>query len=115
METLEYATEDKTTWGDGPWQNEPDKVQWHDDATGLPCIVKRSHTSGAWCGYVGVSKGHPLFGKDAIDERKLDVHGGITYNDFCQPHPDGAEGIAICHVMQDGEECWRLLRNGDSG
>lgn len=36
METLEYRTKDKSTWGDGPWQQEPDKKQWQDAATGLP-------------------------------------------------------------------------------
>ena len=53
---------DKTTWGPGQWQDEPDKVQWADEATGLPCLAVRHPELGNWCGYVGVPEGHPLFG-----------------------------------------------------
>ena len=63
METIEYRTFDKTTWGDGPWQSEPDKRQWTDQATGLPCLIARSML-GCLCGYVGISPGHPLHGVD---------------------------------------------------
>lgn len=39
MQTIEYRTIDKTAWGDGPWLNEPDKKQWQDVETGLPCLA----------------------------------------------------------------------------
>lgn len=61
METKEYRTIDKDGWGPGPWQDEPDKRQWQDEATGLPCLIVRG-PSGALCGYVGISKEHPAFG-----------------------------------------------------
>lgn len=61
METREYRTVDKSAWGPGPWQDEPDKRQWQDEATGLPCLIVRN-PAGALCGYVGVSKEHPAFG-----------------------------------------------------
>lgn len=61
METIEYRTDDKAGWGDGPWQSEPDKRQWQDDATGLPCLIVRGPV-GALCGYVGVPEGHPAYG-----------------------------------------------------
>lgn len=77
MEALEYRTVDKSNWGNGPWQNEPDKCQWRDEATGLPCLIVRG-PSGALCGYVGVSEGHPAFGKD-YDSVAADVHGGLTF------------------------------------
>lgn len=101
MKTKEYRTVDKSTWGTGPWQDEPDKVQWPDETTGLPCLVVRSSTMGAWCGYVGVAEGHPLFGKmyDEVDD--FDVHGGLTFSDHCEP--DGAEASRICHVPGPGE------------
>ncbi len=41
MEKIEYRTVDKTGWGEGPWQSEPDKRQWQDEATGLPCLIVR--------------------------------------------------------------------------
>ena len=34
MEHKTWATVDKSAWGDGPWQDEPDKEQWPDEATG---------------------------------------------------------------------------------
>jgi hypothetical protein len=59
MRTIEYRfVVDKSEWGDGPWQSEPDKKQWQDEATGLPCMILRG-PSGSWCGYVGVHPYHP--------------------------------------------------------
>lgn len=62
-----YTTMDKSTWGDGPWQHEPDKVQWTDEATGLPCLAVRNRF-GAWCGYVGVDEDHPWHGLGCDDK-----------------------------------------------
>lgn len=98
METIEYRTKDKTTWGDGPWQDEPDKRQWQDPATGLACLIVRNH--GAWCGYVGVPEGHPAHGKGYDDTGLLEVHGGITFAGACS---HGAEDSAICHKPGPGE------------
>lgn len=58
----EYHVLDKSAWGQGPWQDEPDKIQFTDEATGLPCLLVRGPV-GSWCGYVGVAEGHPLFKK----------------------------------------------------
>lgn len=83
---------DKSDWGAGPWQDEPDRVEW--DHAGLPCLAARSPTGGNWCGYAAVPPGHPLHGQDynAVD---VDVHGGLTYADRCGGH--------ICHVPKPGE------------
>lgn len=93
----------KETWGPGPWQDEPDKIQWK-TATGLPGLIVRN-SGGALCGYVGVPKEHRLYGvgysekSDALDdespESRFDVHGGLTYSDFCCGH--------VCHVPGPGE------------
>jgi hypothetical protein len=101
METLEYNTYDKTEWGDGPWMEEPDKVQFQDEATGLPCLIVRNHF-GNLCGYVGVGENHCYFGKgyDEIDYEVVEVHGGLTFAAFCQPGP---ESQAICHIPGQGE------------
>jgi hypothetical protein len=82
MQTIQYITMDKSKWGPGPWQEEPDKLQWQDPATGLACLIVRGHHGGL-CGYVGVAEGHRFYGKG--------------YND------DALEGIGICHAPDPGE------------
>lgn len=99
METIEYRTVDKSAWGDGPWQSEPDKKQWRDPATGLPCLLRRSPYMGMWCGYVGVTEGHPAYGKD-YDAVPADVHGGLT---FSAPCSGSDEADSICHKPGEGE------------
>lgn len=86
------------SWPEGPWTKEPDKRQWVDDATGLDCLMHRNG-SGAWCGYVGVPEGHPLFARD-YEHADVSVHGGLTYSAFCQDTKDESEGI--CHVPLPG-------------
>lgn len=103
MLTKEYRTVDKSSWERGPWDSEPDKKQWLDQATGLPCLIVRN-PMGALCGYVGVTKNHPAFGKSYGDDdacvEGLEVHGGITFADFCS---HGDECTSICHVVEPGE------------
>lgn len=96
--TEEYRTTDKSEWGPGPWQDEPDKAVWVDPATGLDCMIHRNH-AGAWCGYVGVPEGHPAHGKD-YDEVQASVHGGLTYAGACQPVESPETGL--CHIEQPG-------------
>lgn len=101
MESKEYRTIDKSKWGDGEWQNEPDKMQYADKATGLPCLIVRNH-SGALCGYVGVSESHPYFGKGYSDiDGDIEAHGGLTFADRCHPSTDESRGI--CHTPGEGE------------
>jgi len=95
MKTIEYTTIDKSKWGDGPWQNEPDKKQWLDTDTGLPCLIVRNY-HGFLCGYVGVTEGHPAF-KKHYEDIDVEVHGGLTFSDFCQESAD------ICHIVEPGE------------
>lgn len=85
---------DKSTWGDGPWQKEPDKIHWRDDATGLHCLIVRSHM-GNLCGYVGVPRNHPAYKKD-YDSIDVNVHGGLTYASRCAGN--------ICHIVEPGED-----------
>lgn len=53
---------DRTGWPSGPWDDEPDRVEWRDEATGLPCLALRNDMFGSWCGYVAVPPGHPVHG-----------------------------------------------------
>src|SRR5690606_18441494 len=77
-----------STWGDGPWQDEPDKKQWQDEATGLPCLAVRD-PGGHWCGYVGVAPDHPWHGKDYDSCGMLEAHGGITFASGCADQSEG--------------------------
>lgn len=114
MEHKTWTTMDKASWGPGPWQDEPDKEQWQDEATGFACLIKRN-PMGALCGYVGVPEGHPWHGSGyspGWDEEvgnlspalrlltDVEVHGGLTYADSCQ---EGPEDKTICHVPGLGE------------
>lgn len=80
-------TIDKSAWGEGPWQTEPDREEWTDEATGYPCVAVRHPSMGHWCGYVGVPDGHPLHGK-GYDE----AHGDeIEEWTFGGKEPGGGE------------------------
>ena len=102
METKTYKTinTEEAGWPGGPWSDEPDKMQWQDLETGLPCLVVRHLTSGHLCGYVGVAEGHPFYGSD-YDEPDIDIHGGLTYAASCSPEED--ESTGICHLPGEGE------------
>jgi hypothetical protein len=101
MQRIEYRDMvDKSAWGDGPWQSEPDKIQWQDKATGLPCLIVRGPV-GALCGYVGVAPGHPFHGKNYHDV-DVEIHGGLTFSDECCQRESGDAG-SICHVADEGE------------
>ena len=99
MRTIEYRdVQDKSKWKRGPWDSEPDKVQWLDETTGLPCLIVRGPV-GSLCGYIGVSSSHPFFGKD-YDDVSADAHGGLTFAGGC---------------MKDGQEASRSLPSSRSG
>ena len=103
---------------DGPWVNEPDKVQWVDPATDLDCLALRNHF-GAWCGYVGLPPEHPWHGVDYgqctnedcteewcyehSPEGTVSVHGCLTFAAFCH-ESDKGEGYGICHTPFPGRE-----------
>lgn len=79
---------------DGPWKKEPNRIEF--EHAGLRCLLSRN-PSLAWCGYVGVSPGHPAHGKDyySVD---ASVHGGLTYSDAC--------GGVVCHVAENDTLWW---------
>lgn len=84
-------------WGAGPWDQEPDRVDFN--WFGLPCFVHRNSRpasegwtgTGAWCGYVGVGRKHPAFGHD-YDDVDVSVHGGLTFASKCSTRGH------LCHV-----------------
>lgn len=116
MKALEWTNRDKSEWPRGEWDEEPDKVQWSDPATGLPCLIVRG-PAGALCGYVGVGPSHPWYRRGYTDcslpnpcgeeycrhsiGSQLDCHGGLTFSGSCD---EGApEGRGICHVAEPGD------------
>ena len=79
-EVCRRTSVDKSSWQPGPWNSEPDFIEWLDPGTGLTCQINRN-VGGALCGYVGLPSHHPDWGAhDANREgSRLDCHGGITY------------------------------------
>lgn len=98
MKTIKRTFVDKANWDKGPWNEEPDKIQWIDPVTGLPCLAVRGN-SGAWCGYVGVNRYHSLYGLPTSKLEMVDVHGGVTYAAACTDDENG-----VCHLVEDGED-----------
>jgi hypothetical protein len=100
------ARSGRADWGHGPWDDEPDREEWRDGHTGLPCLARRNFC-GVWCGYVAVSPGHPWHGRE-YDEIDASVHGGLTFAAPCDP--DESEPDRICHVPLPGEpdDVWWL-------
>jgi hypothetical protein len=95
LDAYKGGVRDRSRWPSGPWDSEPDLVEWRDEATGYPCLVVRG-PMGALCGYVGVPPEHPWHGKEYGDTPfECEVHGGVTYSDKCAGH--------ICHVPRPGE------------
>lgn len=99
METKEWIHMDKKSWQRGIWDSEPDKMQFEDPNTKLPCLIVRN-ASGSLCGYVGVPAEHPWHKRPYEDIGDADVHGGLTFSSFCRK---GKEDEAICHVPGPGE------------
>ncbi len=104
--TKTKVTDRGTPFPPGPWVDEPDKAHWIDEETDLDCLIHRGPL-GALCGYVAVTEGHPAFEKN-YNEVDVEVHGGLTYANFCQETDD--ESYGICHVPLEGrpERVWWL-------
>jgi hypothetical protein len=115
VKTHTWTFIDKSTWGEGPWREEPDKIQWETRA-GVPCLAVRG-PHGGWCGYVGVGARHPFYEKaynvclqasPCAEEdwcahtlaALLEVHGGLTFSAHCR---EGEDVGSICHVPEPGE------------
>lgn len=96
---------DRSTWGPGPWDGEPDKVQWIDEATGYACAAVRHSEVGHWCGYVGVPPGHRYHGvgyRDIPEEHTAGAHGELTYA--------SSGNRSVCHAPESGrpDDVWWL-------
>lgn len=100
MQTTTFSNREQMPWSRGPWDQEPDKIQWIHN--GLDCLMVRG-PAGAWCGYVGVPPSHPLFERSYQDVDGIYVHGGLTFSDKCAEHGN------ICHTGEVASaEVWWL-------
>lgn len=88
---------DKSAWGEGEWQYEPDRIEW--ERYGLPCLMIRHSFFGCWRGYVAVLPSHQCYQKSC---HEVDIEGQyeICFSDFCQDY-DSDE--AVCHQPKPGE------------
>lgn len=99
VEKTEYKI-DRKGWAKGPWDDEPDRVEFR-TAAGFPALIIRNHM-GALCGYVGLPPGNAA--RALAETRRdgagynnvlVDVHGGLSYADRCSG--------GICHTPAPGE------------
>jgi hypothetical protein len=90
----------RLNWAPGPWDEEPDRLEWR-TGVGYPGLIVRGQL-GALCGYAGLPPGHPCHGIGYEDVPSIEVHGGLTYGDACQG--------PVCHVPSPGEpdDVWWL-------
>jgi len=111
MQRIEYRDRyDKSGWGDGPWLTEPDKIQWRDEATGLPCLIVRNDMGGL-CGYVGVGPENKFYGVEYTEVDDVAVHGGLTFSGLCDVGENEEQRcVTICHTVEKGEsdDVWWL-------
>ena len=83
------TTETKKEHTPGQWNSEPDSHVWNH--MGLRCAIRRHQDCGHLCGYVGVSSGHPWYGKGYNDKvpwqnmenHKIDIDKMGTISCFC--------------------------------
>lgn len=60
------------------WEREANTASW--SSNGMLCYIRRNTKLGYLLGYVGVSPGHPLYGKDYEHLGNVHVHGGLNYS-----------------------------------
>jgi len=121
---------DKSKWPRGAWDDEPDRIEWRDPKTGMPCLMLRHTRNGIWCGYIALPADHPWIGQNIYrlstdgteltaedsweDPRALKIHGEITFGPAkCQPaytpeererlHDPAPDWHRVCHTVQPGE------------
>lgn len=85
---------DKSKWGPGVWQAEPDRVDFIH--AGFACLALRHPGHGYWCGYVGVPPAHPFYGKvwSEAPVSVAELGAAVNYSALCS-------GL-ICHEPAPG-------------
>lgn len=82
---LNQSRYDKSKWGRGPWDNEPDYEAF--EVGGFQAVVRRN-TLGNLCGYLGLPPDHPWWTAETYDDVPCgEAHGGLTFMDTNKPMP----------------------------
>ena len=81
METKTYTTIDRAAlgWPAGPWDGEPDKVQWPDAATGLPWRVPSNEGLGVVRGRHCQCVTSEPSSTTALAERRCPIKNRVLY------------------------------------
>lgn len=108
MQKAERATTvidpiDRTGWPSGPWDDEPDELEWPIEPGGGYLGRIQRNNLGALCGYVGLPTGHPLWGFHMSGYGMVSVHGGVTH---AAPYASGGRlvwlvGFDCAHAFDD--------------
>jgi hypothetical protein len=94
---------DRSKWGKGPWQSEPDLAEWRDPTTGYPCLALRHTKDGNWCAYVALPADHPW-----IDQNRYHLATDGLEHDY--EHPLALKcreityGPAPCQLLDEEEQ-----------
>lgn len=79
-------TRDRTGWARGPWDDEPDALDWTRGQ--IICAIRRSKT-GVLCGYIAVPPSHPWHGKHPIGHDDVRDEVGFPWWEPTAEHPGG--------------------------
>lgn len=71
-----FSREEKLAWGDGPWVDEPDSLEF--EYRNIRCEIHRHPYLGVFRGYIFIPKDNRYAADDICTE--LDVHGGVTFS-----------------------------------
>lgn len=80
--------------GEGEWMEEPDVYLF--SYLKFNCSLKRSMV-GVWCGYVEIPADHPYY-KKKYEDILINVHGGLTFNEFIEPDNKHLIGFDCAHL-----------------
>lgn len=111
---LEIAHIDKSSWGQGEWQEEPDLILWQDAHSGLFAMASRDEDFGNLCGYVAVPPGHRLHGADLCDSG-LTAYGGVNFSSSINypesKHAELHQAMAQANLWWFGFDCMQALND----
>jgi hypothetical protein len=109
MKTQEFRTINKSKWPRGPWDFEPDKVQYTDHDTGLPCLIVRHPSCGQLCGYANIRLTYASFCQEARSEDFLKWNQSMkdrTEEALQYPNGDAARDWETLGHLVDDFEGW---------